>query len=71
MSLSGHRVPFEQPTVNALNSSVSNQSLFRRSDEPTPDEIHIERFSEVSRQAIDARFALSGDISPGFGGSEV
>jgi hypothetical protein len=40
-------------------------------DDPTLDEIYVQRFSEMIRQAVDARFTFGVDINPAFGGSKV
>ena len=40
-------------------------------DEPVPEAIHIHRFSEMVRQAIDARFAFGADAGKFLGGSEI
>jgi len=40
-------------------------------DDPTLDEVDVQRFSEMICQAIDARLTFGVDVNPAFGGSKV
>src|SRR5262249_41958983 len=57
-------------TLNQSLRTVNPSGSVER-DDPTLDEIYVQRFSEMICQAIDARFTFGVDINPAFGGSKV
>jgi hypothetical protein len=68
----GQRSRADGPIIH-LESKSPNSEPFRvdGADDPTLDEIYVQRFSEMICQAIDARFTFGVDVNPAFGGSKV
>jgi hypothetical protein len=54
-----------------LSASVVLRCAAARTGDPTLQQIHIQRFSKMARQAIDARFAFCDELRANCRGREV